>query len=70
MINITGLLLKDPLLLIFRHLQLRAFYATPSGDSVKKKPSYIINPQTNNYAYWQLLTTCALGFAPLLHSWN
>jgi len=36
------------------------------GDSVKKKPSYIINPQTNNYAYWQLLTTCALGFVVIV----
>ena len=35
-----------------------------AGESaIKKKPKYVINPQSNRYAYWQLLTTVALGFA-------
>lgn len=33
------------------------------GEAVNKKPCYIVNPQSNRYAYWQLLTTAALGFA-------
>ena len=40
------------------------FHRFLAGESaINKKPKYVINPQSNRYAYWQLVTSVALGFA-------
>lgn len=44
----------------------RTTRSRPGESAIKKKPKYVINPQSNRYAYWQLLTTVALGFVVIV----
>lgn len=44
----------------------RTTRSRPGESAINKKPKYVINPQSNRYAYWQLVTSVALGFVVIV----